>query len=100
MATIIMGIGNPGGEYAKTRHNAGRMVVQLLAKQEDFPEFELRKGAQGLVSEGKIESEKVLLVLPETMVNLSGKSAAGVVKSKKAAEHLLVIRDDLDLPLG
>jgi PTH1 family peptidyl-tRNA hydrolase len=100
MATVIMGLGNPGQEYAKTRHNAGRMAVELLAKAEGFDDFELKKGAQGLVAEGKIGKEKVLLVLPETMMNLSGKSAAGVVKSKKAAESLLVVRDDLDLPLG
>jgi len=100
MTTTIMGLGNPGGEYAKTRHNAGRMAVELVAKTEGFDAFELRKGTQGLVTEGKIEKEKVLLVLPETMMNNSGRSAAGVIKSKKAAETLLVIRDDLDLPLG
>lgn len=95
-----MGLGNPGGEYAKTRHNAGRMVVELVAKQEGFDDFVMKKGAQALISEGKIGKEKTILVLPETMMNLSGKSAAGVIKSKKAAEQLLVVRDDLDLPLG
>jgi PTH1 family peptidyl-tRNA hydrolase len=107
MATVIMGLGNPGGEYAKTRHNAGRMAVELVAKAESFGAFALRKGALALVSEGKIDKEKVLLVLPETAMNLSGKSAVGVIKSlsagrqaRKAYEQLLVVRDDLDLPLG
>ncbi|MEJ0053424.1 MAG: aminoacyl-tRNA hydrolase [bacterium] len=100
MATILMGLGNPGGEYAKTRHNAGRMAVELVAKTEGFDAFELKKGAQALISEGKIGKEKVVLALPETFVNLSGKTAAALVKSKKAAESLLVLRDDLDLPLG
>ncbi len=95
-----MGLGNPGGEYAKTRHNAGRMAVELVAKTEGFDAFELKKGAQALISEGKIGKEKVVLALPETFVNLSGKTAAALVKSKKAAESLLVLRDDLDLPLG
>jgi PTH1 family peptidyl-tRNA hydrolase len=100
MSTVIMGLGNPGGEYAKTRHNAGRMVVELVAKQEGFDDFVMKKGAEALISEGKIGKEKTILVLPETYMNKSGKSAAALVKSKKAAEQLLVVRDDLDLPLG
>ncbi len=100
MAIVIVGIGNPGKEYEKTRHNAGRMAVQLLAKQEGFDEFEMKKTANALVSEGSIDGEKVVLVLPETYVNLSGKSVMAFVKSVKAAKNLIVVRDDLDLPLG
>ena len=104
MAYIIIGLGNPGNEYAKTRHNAGRMTVELFAKTEGFPEFVLRKAAKASVSEGLIEStgkdEKVSLVIPEVSMNLSGKVAPSFVKSVKAAQKLLVIRDDLDLPLG
>ncbi len=100
MAFIIVGLGNPGKEYEKTRHNAGRLAVQVLAKQEGFPEFSLKKGAQALTAEGTIGKEKVVLVLPETMMNLSGKSVAALVKSPKAAKHLLVLQDELDLPLG
>lgn len=102
MPYVIMGLGNPGEEYKKTRHNAGRMLVELLAKNEGFDEFVLRKaaGAPSLVSEGKIKKEKVTLVLPETFMNNSGKSAKGFVKSKKVAATLLVVRDDIDLPLG
>ncbi len=100
MAYVIIGLGNPGGEYAKTRHNAGRMAVELLAKQEGFGEFKLKKIAHALVSEGSIEGEKVVLVLPEVAMNLSGKAAPSFVKSKAAAKKLLVVRDELDLPLG
>ena len=100
MAFVIVGLGNTGAEYAKTRHNAGRMAVEKLAKDEDFPEFVLKKGANALISEGTIEGEKVTLVLPETMMNLSGKSVAALVKSPKAAKKLLVLQDELDLPLG
>ena len=100
MPTVIMGLGNPGSEYSKTRHNAGRMAVELLAKQEGFDEFVLRKSADALVSEGSIDGEKVLLVLPETYMNKSGKAASAYVKSVKAAKKLLVVRDDLDMPLG
>jgi PTH1 family peptidyl-tRNA hydrolase len=100
MAYVIIGLGNPGPEYAKTRHNAGRMVVELLAKQEGFDDFVLRKLAKSSVAEGMIENEKTILVLPEVAMNLSGKVAPSFIKSVKAAKKLLVIRDDLDLPLG
>ncbi len=100
MAFVIVGLGNTGKEYEKTRHNAGRLAVMLLAKQEGFPEFTERKAAKALVSEGTIDGEKVTLVLPETMMNLSGKSVPAFVKSVKAAKQLLVIQDELDIPLG
>lgn len=100
MAIVIVGLGNTGTEYAKTRHNAGRMAVELLAKQEGFPPFIYKKGANALVSEGTIDGEKVTLLLPETMMNLSGKSVMQVVKSPKAAKSLLVVQDELDIPLG
>ena len=100
MAHVIIGLGNPGSEYAKTRHNAGRMVAELLAKQEGFREFELKKTAQALVAEGTIDGVKTIVALPEVYMNHSGKTALALVKSKPAAKKLLVIRDDLDLPLG
>jgi peptidyl-tRNA hydrolase, PTH1 family len=100
MAFVVVGLGNTGKEYEKTRHNAGRMVVELLAKKENFEPFVLKKSAHALVSEGMIEGEKVTLVLPETMMNLSGKSVAALVKSPKAAKKLLIIQDELDIPLG
>src|SRR5258708_2212576 len=100
MAYVIIGLGNPGGEYAKTRHNAGRMAVELFAKKEGFPDFTLRKAAKSLVSEGTIDGEKVTLVLPEVSMNLSGKIIPSFVKSKPAAKKLLILRDELDMPLG
>ncbi len=100
MAYVIIGLGNPGGEYAKTRHNAGRMVAELLASQEGFADFVLKKTAQALVSEDSIDGEKVVVALPEVFMNHSGKTALALVKSKAAAKKLLIIRDDLDLPLG
>ncbi len=87
MAIVIMGLGNPGTEYEKTRHNAGRMAVELLAKQEKFEDFVFNKKANALITEGKIGKEKVVLVLPETMMNKSGQSAAALVKSVKAAKR-------------
>lgn len=100
MGYVIVGLGNPGGEYAKTRHNAGRMAVERIAQEHGFPEFALRKTANALVSEGTISGEKVTLVLPEVSMNLSGKGVTAFVKSKPAAKKTIVIRDELDLPLG
>lgn len=100
MAHVIIGLGNPGGEYAHTRHNAGRMALELLANQEGFPEWKLKKPAQALISEGMLSKHKTVMALPEVFMNLSGKTAFALVKSKPAAKKLLLIRDDLDLPLG
>ena len=100
MALVIVGLGNPGKEYEKTRHNAGRMAVELLAKEEGVEDFVFNKTANALVAKGEVAGEKATLVLPETMMNASGKAVAAFVKSPKAAVDLLVIQDDLDLPLG
>lgn len=100
MAIVMLGLGNPGKEYEKTRHNAGRMVLELLRKQEGFEEFTLNKKAEALVTDGTFDGEKITLALPETYMNKSGKTALALVKSVKAAKNLIVVRDDLDLPLG
>jgi peptidyl-tRNA hydrolase, PTH1 family len=100
MSIVIVGLGNSGKEYENTRHNAGRAVVELLAREEGFEGFVLNKAAKALATKGSIHGEKVDLVLPETMMNLSGKAVMNYVKSVKAAKSLLVVHDDLDLPLG
>src|SRR3989344_6927953 len=106
---IIVGLGNPGVEYEKTRHNAGRLVLAALKKSENWqgatlPEWKFDKKLNALVSEGKIgagkKAQEVKLVLPETMMNNSGKAVGPLIKTKKAAEKLIVVYDDLDLPLG
>lgn len=100
MAIVIVGLGNPGKEYEKTRHNAGRVAVELMAKGEGVGEFVFNKTANALISKSSVASVAATLVLPETMMNLSGKSVAAFVKTPKAAKNLLVIHDDLDLPFG
>lgn len=96
MNVVIVGLGNPGKEYGRTRHNAGRSAVELIAKQDDLSEFVFNKTANALVSKGA----NATFVLPETMMNASGKAVSAFIKSPKAAKNLLVIHDDLDLPLG
>jgi PTH1 family peptidyl-tRNA hydrolase len=96
MAYIIAGLGNPGQDYENTRHNTGRIILQSLVDDE----FSFSKKNNALVSEMKIGKEKIKLIAPETFMNNSGKSIATVVKSIKAAEKLVVIYDDFNLPMG
>lgn len=100
MTFVIVGLGNPEPEYLNTRHNAGRLTVEAFAKAYDFPEFSFKKNANALISESRVDGEKVTLVLPAVSMNVSGKALPAFVKSVKAAKNLLVIRDELDLALG
>lgn len=95
---FIIGLGNPEPEYTGTRHNAGRYFVKLFAKKFDFPDFVLQKKV-ALVSEGKIGKQAVTLILPETYMNNSGKAAV-LIKIKKEMPHVVVVNDDIDIPLG
>lgn len=96
----IVGLGNPGEEYEETRHNVGRMLVEFFGMVYDFDTWKETKKAKALVAEGKIGKEKVLLILPNTFMNKSGAAVSPFVKTKKAAERLVVVYDDIDLPLG
>ena len=96
----IVALGNPGEEYKNTRHNVGRIVLEEFFKKNDFSEWTLNKKLKALSSEGKIGKEKVLLIEPETFMNKSGLSLQPIITSKKKAEMLIVIHDDLDLPIG
>lgn len=99
MSYIIAGLGNPGDEYENTRHNTGRMILDYIQK-EYGDEFEFNKKLNSHVCQAKVGKEKVILIAPETFMNLSGKAIAPLVKSTKAAEKLVVIYDDFSLPLG
>ncbi|AMA74521.1 MULTISPECIES: aminoacyl-tRNA hydrolase [Aneurinibacillus] len=97
---IIVGLGNPGQQYEMTRHNVGFWAVDLLAEAWDIP---LREGKfKGLIGEGRVGGEKVLLVKPLTYMNLSGECVGSLISFYKVdpKESLLVIYDDLDLPCG
>lgn len=74
--------------------------MELVAKNEGFDDFIFNKKANALVAKGAVGGENVTLVLPETMMNNSGKAVGAFIKTPKAAKNLLVIHDDLDLPLG
>ncbi|MBM7866393.1 aminoacyl-tRNA hydrolase [Heliobacterium gestii] len=95
----IVGLGNPGLQYARTRHNIGFMVIDRLAEMWGADGF--RDKFQGLCSEARVDGEKVLLLKPQTYMNLSGQAVAAMaVFYKLPPEDILVIYDDMDLNLG
>jgi len=96
----IIGLGNPGEEYKKTRHNAGMIALEVILRKNKLPEWHEDKKSVALLSVGVISRKKVILAAPQTFMNRSGQTAAALVKGKAAAERLIVIHDDLDLPLG
>lgn len=96
----IVALGNPGEEYKNTRHNVGRIALEEFVKKNDFSDWVSDKKLKALLSQGKIGKEKAHLIEPETFMNKSGISLQPIITSKKKAESLIVIHDDLDLPLG
>ena len=95
-----MGLGNPGEEYVKTRHNLGFQCVSELARRNNLSFSE--KIAKSRVAAGTIGGQRVALAKPFTYMNVIGQAAVGLCQWYKvsAAENLLVIYDDLDLPFG
>jgi PTH1 family peptidyl-tRNA hydrolase len=100
MEYIIVGLGNPGEEYARTRHNVGRMVLESLAKRWDLSDWRDDKKLRAKMSQGKVGDQKVICILPDNYMNRSGGSVEPLVTNKKQAEHLIVVHDDIDLGLG
>ena len=96
---IIAGLGNPGKKYENTRHNMGFLAVDLLAEKYGIRIDKIKFKA--LVGEGRIAGQKVLLVKPQTYMNLSGQSIVEVMNFYKVEiENLIVIYDDIDIPTG
>ncbi|TNB49335.1 aminoacyl-tRNA hydrolase [Martelella lutilitoris] len=96
---IIAGLGNPGGQYAANRHNIGFMAVDAIAEKNGFSPWSAK--FKGLISEGSLAGEKVLLIKPQTFMNLSGESVGEALRFYKlSVADLLVIYDELDLMPG
>jgi peptidyl-tRNA hydrolase, PTH1 family len=99
MLKLVVGLGNPGSKYEGTRHNIGFEVVDRLAAGGSGTRFSRK--FDGLVAETEIDYRRVLLLKPETFMNLSGRAVRQAVQFYKLElEDLLVICDDLNLPLG
>jgi len=96
---LIVGLGNPGLEYSLTRHNVGFMVIDNFAKKYNV-NFNRQK-FNGLYAELTINNEKIILLKPQSYMNLSGEVVSKFVNFYKICiEDILIINDDLDLPLG
>lgn len=96
---LIIGLGNPGGEYAHTRHNVGFMAADALASHYNFSLFKSK--FDGLIAEGKIGNDKVFILKPQTYMNLSGNSAVKAAMFYKILpQNIIVIHDDIDLKVG
>jgi PTH1 family peptidyl-tRNA hydrolase len=97
--TLIAGLGNPGKKFKNTRHNIGFEVIDRLKKEKGFPGFRLSKKFQAKISRGSLNKKKVLLIKPQTFMNNSGESLKKLTSFYKK-KNLIVIHDDIDLPLG
>lgn len=96
---IIIGLGNPGRKYENTRHNVGFLALDILAEKHGIKMNKIKH--KGLVGEGIISGHKVLLVKPQTYMNLSGESVREVVSYYKIDyKKLIVVYDDVDIPVG
>lgn len=96
---IIIGLGNPGREYAASRHNIGFMTVDMLADKLDA-DF-TKQAHRAVIAQARIGSEQVVLAKPQTFMNLSGFSALDLMQWYKIEhDRLIVVYDDVDLPVG
>lgn len=98
---LIVGLGNPGPQYQKTRHNAGYMVLDELAAELKILQFKPESKFKAEIASADIHGGKILLAKPITFMNLSGQAVQSLMQFYKIdPENLWVIYDDLDLPLG
>jgi peptidyl-tRNA hydrolase, PTH1 family len=96
---LLVGLGNPGAKYQMNRHNIGFMAVERIAADHGFGPW--KKGFSGLVAEGLLGGEKVVLLKPETFMNLSGQSVQGAMAYHKLPlADVIVFHDELDLAPG
>lgn len=100
MNWIIVGLGNPGGEYKNTRHNAGFLAVDFLQDKFNFSDWKKKIFSNATISTGEINSNNVTLIKPETFMNLSGRAVSKYIKTREDIGRLIVIQDDVHLPIG
>lgn len=93
---IIVGLGNPGEEFKKTRHNIGFVAIDKFAEINNFPEFKLNKKSNALIS----EKNDILLAKPQTFMNKSGNTIKKLSDNQPKNTEIIIIHDDIDLPMG
>ncbi len=99
MNYLIVGLGNPGKEYENTRHNAGVMVLEQIRDAWSFPGWSKDSMSNSLLSKGVIADEAITFMFPQTFMNLSG-TAVRHYADAEYTQKLVVVYDDLDIPLG
>lgn len=98
---LIVGLGNPGIKYKRTRHNIGFRVLNKFQKENDFPDFKFSKKFNALISKKNIEKEKIILSEPETFMNKSGQTVKKLTTYYSIPFiNLIIVHDDIDLLLG
>ncbi len=96
---LIAGLGNPGGDHANNRHNIGFMAADEIARRHDFSSW--RKKFKSQIAEGELAGEKILLMKPQTYMNLSGEAVGEAMRFYKLSpSNVIVLYDELDLPAG
>jgi peptidyl-tRNA hydrolase, PTH1 family len=97
---LIAGLGNPGKEYEETRHNVGRIVLEMIAKSNDWGFWKDDIKLKSKKIKGEITGEKFDFLSPDTFMNNSGVAVSKIIDDKKKLKNLVVIYDDMDLPFG
>jgi PTH1 family peptidyl-tRNA hydrolase len=101
MIKLYVGLGNIGKQYDVTRHNVGFMAVDELRGRLNLPDWQEKPKFHGMMSEGFIEGKKIILLKPNTYMNLSGDSISSIAKFYKIAPtDIVIFHDELDLPFG
>lgn len=99
--TLIIGLGNPGRKYKKTRHNVGFIVVDKLKEENNFPKFKIDKKLQTEVTEKIEDNKKTILAKPQTFMNSSGVAVKSILNFYGIQPTaLIIVHDELDLPIG
>ena len=101
---LFVGLGNPGPDYEKSRHSFGRMILLSLASkllgEMEIGDWQFDKKLKAQITSGTLNKNKFRFLLPENMMNNSGGCIKPLIKNKKEANEVVVIHDDVDLPLG
>jgi len=98
---LIVGLGNPGLKFRKTRHNIGFRVLDAFQKENNFPKFKLNKKAKADITKSELNDKVIFLVKPQTYMNNSGFAVKFLIKENGFTEDsLIIVHDDFDLPFG
>lgn len=98
---IILGLGNPGDKFQGTRHNVGFFFLDKIKEKYSFPNFEFKKIFKAEISKREIKGQEIILVKPQTFMNLSGTATQAILAFYKLTpDNLIVLHDDLDIKIG